>query len=105
MTTLACLGCLYPDETKLHTCGKAVAFPVEADTHARRVVEESLVEHVFGSPLAGYPGIGERYCSEPIVPGAKYHCIYHVTFEMYEGGDFKCSRCGESFLKPDPTPL
>lgn len=59
------------------------------------------VNHTFGKP-DGPLGIGERLCNEPLIRGATYVHVYHVHFEMLEGGDAKCCHCGERFLEPKP---
>lgn len=55
------------------------------------------MEHRFGYHGEGLCR-GERLCSEPLVKGARYEVVYHVTFEMTPDGDAICLKCGERFL-------
>lgn len=55
-------------------------------------------EHVFGNP-PGHLGVGERLCNEPIVKGARYTRIYHLRFEIMDGGNARCLHCNERFLE------
>lgn len=56
------------------------------------------MEHRFGYHGEGL-GRGERLCSEPLVKGAVYEVVYHVTFEMTPDGNAVCLKCGENFLE------
>lgn len=73
--------------------GGSVSGPSQEATDAATEV----VNHTFGKPL-GPLGIGERLCNEPIIPKALYVHVYHVHFEILEGGDARCCHCGEKFL-------
>ena len=47
------------------------------------------MEEVFGHDDA-LLGAGERFCTEPIVPGACYTKIVHAVARELPGGDFAC---------------
>lgn len=57
------------------------------------------MEEVFGHDDA-LLGAGERFCTEPIVPGARYTKIVHAVARELPGGDFACDKCGARFLGP-----
>lgn len=103
MTAIACPACLYPDCGELHTCGIAVAFPAEANTSGARLEIIPEMDHFFGEPEEGVPGVDERYCTEPRIPNSKVTRTYHTKFEMLEHGDFRCSHCGQHFLEDDAS--
>ncbi len=79
-----------------------MAFPAEADTMGGRK-ELPTMEHFFGTPSDGRPGVDERYCTEPRIPGSQVNRTYHTTYEMLKGGDFQCTHCGQHFLEHDAS--
>lgn len=57
-----------------------------------------------GSPL----GAGERFCSEPKVPGVVYDRIVHAKVEDLPSGDSLCRVCAARFFDHDsshPAPI